>query len=99
MQHPRSEVDDVTLYYQDALVTLYHGDCLTEHLEWCAADILVTDPPYGIRWRGYADTGDGIAGDENVQTRDQALTLWGEKPRIVFGSWRASHAPILSTTD
>jgi site-specific DNA-methyltransferase (adenine-specific) len=84
-------------YFDDGLVTLYHGDAL-EVSEWLAADVLVTDPPYGIAWRGidnYTDSGefvrknkDGIKNDLSSSVRDSVIQTWGEKPAIVFGSWR-----------
>ena len=85
-----------TPYYQDDLVTLYHGDCL-EITEWLAADVLVTDPPYGIAWRAgglsdsratRAEAVQSIASDEDTSARDAALSIWGARSAVVFGSWR-----------
>ncbi len=85
-------------YYQDDQVTLYHGDCL-EVTEWLAADVLVSDPPYGIGWKANPNwtnaQGKGtkrssgiptsIAADGDTRARDEALRLWGDRPAVVFG--------------
>lgn len=84
----------MTLYYQDELVTLYHGDCLTDHREWLEADVLVTDPPYGMgyesnfnRDRRNVKLGRPVAAEQNTDARDSALSMWTPKPAILFGRW------------
>lgn len=84
-------------YYQDEHVTLYHGDCL-EVDAWLGADVLVTDPPYGIGWkkpklpanralgRGEQVSHDGIVNDATTEARDAVVALWGDKPSVMFGS-------------
>lgn len=93
----------MSLYYADDFVTLYHGDCLTEHREWLAADVLVTDPPYGIAWskHGVYDGGKGhkgIQNDTDTSVRDDALGAFGDKPGILFGSFRAPFPAGLKQT-
>lgn len=86
-------------YYSDDFVTLYHGDC-REIDAWLAADVLVTDPPYGIEWRtgrlgryshgknhhGVSYAKPGIEGDQDTSIRDEVLSLWGDRPAIAFGA-------------
>ena len=81
-------------YWEDDLVQLYLGDC-REIDAWLTADVLVTDPPYGIGWKRDAHPArasaahPGIHGDADTSTRDTALSLWGDRPAIVFGSFYA----------
>lgn len=94
-------------YYTDDAVTLYHGDC-REVTEWLAADVLVTDPPYGTQFSaenpkggygrrqnaGLGPEGFTIANDGTTETRDAALAMWGDRPALVFGSPRMPDPPI-----
>lgn len=88
----------MTAYYEADGITLYHGDC-REQTAWLSADVLVTDPPYGIAWsvpqgafnvgRGKQTHGvghAGIANDGDTAARDFVLDAWGDKPAVVFGS-------------
>lgn len=84
-------------YYSDDFVVLLHGDCL-EVTEWLEADVLVTDPPYGIAWSRPAlksakrqAASPGIRNDDSTHARDVALALWGNRPALVFGSLRADY--------
>jgi len=79
----------LSIYYQDDFVTLYHGDCL-EQTAWLDADVLVTDPPYGMAYVSgrKKDSSLAIRGDESLNVRDDALNLWGKKPALVFGTWK-----------
>jgi site-specific DNA-methyltransferase (adenine-specific) len=86
----------MSLYYEDEYVTLHHGDC-REESAWTAADVLVTDPPYGIAWQqpAYKTKGasegtrttahEGIQNDEDTTARDAVLAMWGDRPGLVFG--------------
>lgn len=80
----------MSVYYQDERVTLYHGDCL-EETAWLGADVLITDPPYGIAYNSGSrrqTVAASIVGDENTDVRDAILEAWGDKPALIFGTWR-----------
>lgn len=79
-------------YYQDDHATIYHADWrdVIDHIN---ADVLVTDPPYGIEFRSnYAGRNtvqnQGIANDADTSHRDAVLERWGSKPALVFGTWK-----------
>lgn len=80
-------------YYQDELVTLYHGDCLEQKL-WLDADVLIWDPPYGIDYNSGSrrdNLAASILNDEDTRVRDEVLALWyetGQRPSLTFGSSR-----------
>lgn len=84
----------MSLYYQDELVTLWHGDC-REETQWLEADVMITDPPYGMvyirggrkRMTSAESRQSAIFGDEDAEIRNEVIDLWN-KPALVFGTWR-----------
>lgn len=76
-------------YYEDDQVALYHGDCC-EITEWLEADVLVTDPPYGMNFQSGSrrETFAKITGDEDTAVRDAVAAMWGtDRPALMFGRW------------
>jgi site-specific DNA-methyltransferase (adenine-specific) len=67
-------------YYEEAGITIYHGDC-REILPELSCDALVTDPPFGIGWgrATWADSSDAYP----------ELMRWlvGEAKRAVPAGW------------
>jgi site-specific DNA-methyltransferase (adenine-specific) len=79
-------------YYSDDQVTLYHGDCIELADLWTCADVLVTDPPYGLdahlshaaRADATPERRRAIAKpdwDKDLRVRDAALELWARGGR------------------
>lgn len=62
-------------YYQDDLVTLYHGDCkkIIPHIP--PVDLILTDPPYGITWNGRKDQEPGVEQYRNIPEEENFESL------------------------
>lgn len=96
---PTEGVNTPAPYYSDDLVTLYHGDC-REITAWLEADVLVTDPPYGISHsssHGASWQNTVIANDADLEAREWVLTDWGDRPALVFGTWKKPAPPNTAT--
>ena len=88
----------MTPYYSDDLVTIYHGDCR----EWMPdADVIVTDPPYGMDWN-FTGQGSGKNARGSTTSRFKAVTIEGDRedfdPTFLLGYrhvviWGFHHFP------
>jgi site-specific DNA-methyltransferase (adenine-specific) len=84
----------VKAYFENDYVTLYQGNCLDYADVIVGADILITDPPYGMSYVSNSSLNGPskeIAGDNDVNLRNKIIDLWrgrGEKPALIFGTWR-----------
>jgi hypothetical protein len=87
----------VSIVYQDDFTTILHGDS-RQLIHDVVTDLglepaaLVTDPPYGYAYASNMPTsswkGEQIANDADTTARDDVLAAWGDRPALVFGSWK-----------
>lgn len=75
-------------YYEADGITIYCGDC-REILPGIEADVMVTDPPYGISYSsGYEGAlPRSVVGDGDTALRDWALAAWSPGPMACFAAW------------
>jgi DNA modification methylase len=73
-------------YYEHGGITIYLGDC-REILPTLAADVLVSDPPYGMAYQSGWKASSRIENDDSTECRDAILAAWGGRPALVFGRW------------
>lgn len=69
-------------YFEEAGITIYHGDC-REILPHVEADVLVTDPPYGIVSGVVADRPTKAQRGRGMQTEAWDRAIVAEVPTIV----------------
>lgn len=86
-------------YYAGRTVVIYRADCREVLQTMLPTDfgVLVTDPPYGVRYasrrtrngKGASWAGAQVAGDDSVEVRDWVLSWAAGMPAAIFGTWRA----------
>ena len=75
-------------YYNDGTVTIYHGDCREVIPSLDAADLLLTDPPYGVGWQSSRGYHEKIVGD------DGSLAVASWLPLALRSIRRGRHAYV-----
>lgn len=92
----------MTVVFEDDLTLLIHGRW-QDHIDLLdSADVLITDPPYGMDYQSnFPQDGptEKVRGDRDTRERDELLNWWFgqatrgplprlDRPAIVFGTWR-----------
>lgn len=97
-------------YYQDEWVTIIHADCrdVLPRLPRCSVDLILTDPPYGVKWEGRKRSAGGefgpIRNDDGsldiLSILETALPALGRRRHLyVFGLKDFGNLRVCGTTE
>lgn len=64
-------------YYSENGITIYHGDCLEVLPRLPMVDLVLTDPPYGMKWDGRVTRGKNGTGKQGA-TRHYGVGIVGD---------------------
>jgi site-specific DNA-methyltransferase (adenine-specific) len=75
-------------YYEQDGITIYHGDCreILPTLEAGSVDLVLTDPPYGMRWDAKVTRGKNGTGKQGP-TRNYGITIANDDNPFDPGPW------------
>ena len=77
----------VNPYYQDEAVTLFCGDCREIVPELGKFDLLLTDPPYGMKWDGNVSCGKSGHGSTGNKSSLAGETIIGDDEPFDPSPW------------
>jgi len=81
-------------FYADAHVAIYNADCFRHHVKHRAFDVLMTDPPYGMKFRSNhrIEKHDAIANDDALPVDYLVPTVAAaRRAAYVFMRWDTLH--------
>ena len=105
---------DVPVYYQDASVTIYHGDSFEIIPKLGRFDLMLTDPPYGLKMSGgtWGKKMDATYKAWDAETKDLTPLLTKARDQVIWGGnyftlkpsrgwliWKKPHLPTLSDAE
>ena len=93
MKHEVSPLLNMKPYHEEDAVTIYHGDCRQIVPMLGRFDMLLTDPPYGVNFKGKVTkhtkaSGGYISGDSEIGPEIVAMCLEKVNRGIVFPGTR-----------